>query len=401
MRTLRAKDFRLNKCFSTFRALLAGGLVSVYRRSKDFAYSFKTFDRGSGLAHIPQTLRAEALGEEGVCPAEELRRASARVSLSKACERYFEIRGSLDPVDLEQLRQLEKTVRGVLIRKGILQKKQVRRELQATVQGIRQIKTTHVGELKRLQLEIEDEISCLRLFQRIADEAQAPKPGLQPKTPAGRHKAQAGALWEALSQNVQKKKGAKTEIIALTKEIFKLNFKVEENSGCARNRRPHLRQAGDDSGGSGGEDERVGGGVRAPAGLLRAGVRRGLSGDERGRSGQAAAEEKRGLAQGADRREHDAQVAAQAGAEVHGKGHQGGPEQNLNKDLEDYDFKILKLEKRSVLIQNYNLSQLQTSKLENRSKEQSRFKFHSEQSEPRNGAPGPDLTGRSQNRLGA
>ena len=34
----------------------------------------------------------------------------------------------------------------------------------------------------------------------------------------------------------------------------------------------------------------------------------------------------------------------------------------MNKELEDYDFKILKMEKRSVLIQNYNLSQMQNSK---------------------------------------
>lgn len=33
----------------------------------------------------------------------------------------------------------------------------------------------------------------------------------------------------------------------------------------------------------------------------------------------------------------------------------------MNKELEDYDFKILKMEKRSVLIQNYNLSQIQNS----------------------------------------
>ena len=32
----------------------------------------------------------------------------------------------------------------------------------------------------------------------------------------------------------------------------------------------------------------------------------------------------------------------------------------MNKDLEDYEFKILKMEKRSVLIQNYNISQLNT-----------------------------------------
>lgn len=36
----------------------------------------------------------------------------------------------------------------------------------------------------------------------------------------------------------------------------------------------------------------------------------------------------------------------------------------MNKDLEDYEFKILKMEKRSVLIQNYNISQLNTSNME-------------------------------------
>lgn len=36
--------------------------------------------------------------------------------------------------------------------------------------------------------------------------------------------------------------------------------------------------------------------------------------------------------------------------------------QFLSKELEEYDFKILKMEKRSFLLQNYNISQMSNSK---------------------------------------
>jgi hypothetical protein len=104
-----------------------------------------------------------------------------------------------------------------------------------------------VGQLKELKLEIEDEISCLRLFKDIILN-ETPKSMTINKTPKVKGNINPflnkDIPFDKLDTNVRKKKRLKSEIINLTKEIFKLNFKVEENSNNKYkfNLRSHLQQ---------------------------------------------------------------------------------------------------------------------------------------------------------------
>lgn len=175
---LRAKDFRLNKLFTDFGPLLVANFASAYRRKREFVYRFRSFDKDSELSHIPDQLKVRVSGGDKPTQEQAFERATQVAPLSGTCADYFDMRSGLATVDLDHLRHLAKTVQGVLIRKRILEKKRRKKRVLEQIgvgvtKGIRRIKTNHVGELKKLKLEIEDEISCLKLFQRITRDSGA------------------------------------------------------------------------------------------------------------------------------------------------------------------------------------------------------------------------------------
>lgn len=63
----------------------------------------------------------------------QIERLGQRVQLIAPCREYFSVRRDLDPVDTAEMRRLWKTIRGVLIRKSILTKKQRTRDMEQQI----------------------------------------------------------------------------------------------------------------------------------------------------------------------------------------------------------------------------------------------------------------------------
>lgn len=90
-----------------------------------------------------------------------------------------------------------------------------------------------MGALKQLLLDTEDQASVLRLCARMAaQKGRAKAPG-SPQT-ASKGAASGKLLEEQLRESLGQKEGFKAQIVRLTKEVFKLNFKLEENGSAGR-----------------------------------------------------------------------------------------------------------------------------------------------------------------------
>lgn len=199
---------------------------------------FKSFKANAQKESIPEEMKmANAEAKSGEIKT-HLERMQQKMRLTSKCKEYFSIRENLDPMDKSEIRRLWKLIRGILIRKSILAKKQQTQEIDTRIkvasinQSIRLIKTSHVGQLKQLKLDLQEEAACLHLLKTLAKDSESGKLGKWARVDeeADARRFLAEEVVRKLRELATKKQKITVQIIRATKESFKLNFKVEENS---------------------------------------------------------------------------------------------------------------------------------------------------------------------------
>lgn len=86
-----------------------------------------------------------------------------------------------------------------------------------------------IGKLKELQLDLVDEINCISILKSIQNATSSNSLNHSNQKNSDKQIKQENLL-EILTNSIKKKRRLKSEIIIITKEIFKLDFSIEENS---------------------------------------------------------------------------------------------------------------------------------------------------------------------------
>ena len=95
-----------------------------------------------------------------------------------------------------------------------------------------------IGKLKELELDLADEINCISILKTIQN-VNTKKENSNEAGPNNSSKKnlkmvekdfQNPEMFQILQNNVKMKRSLKCEIFLITKEIFKLDFSIEENS---------------------------------------------------------------------------------------------------------------------------------------------------------------------------
>lgn len=95
-----------------------------------------------------------------------------------------------------------------------------------------------IGKLKELELDLEDEINCISILKTIQNvntknesNNEAGSVNTSKKNLKIVEKDYPNPeMFQILQNNIKMKRRLKCEIILITKEIFKLDFSIEENS---------------------------------------------------------------------------------------------------------------------------------------------------------------------------
>lgn len=122
----------MEKLFTKFASLLVADFAGAYKREKEFVYRFRSFEKNSDWAHLPRQLKVDADSPEEA--RDHLGTVLAEAPVNEECANYFDLRGGLESVDVERMRNLRKTVAGILIRKRILEKKRRKKRIEAQIQ---------------------------------------------------------------------------------------------------------------------------------------------------------------------------------------------------------------------------------------------------------------------------
>lgn len=124
---LRSKDFRINKLFTTYKTMLIENFSSIYEKgsTNELDKDFKSFNNNSQKCFVPEEMKLSQKLKENVSQVEEeFENVKGTVEINEKCKSYFELRRHLSCTDLDSIEKLHKTIRSILIRKNILNKKQ-------------------------------------------------------------------------------------------------------------------------------------------------------------------------------------------------------------------------------------------------------------------------------------